>query len=294
MRQRAKTIQIFLPSGDPQGIRIAEITTRIMQVIEVPRSLLGEFAQMPESGQVGLYFLIGESEGTSASVYIGQTRNLQSRLVAHHREKEFWDKAMVVVSRTHSLLQTHVLFLEWYCIQKAREVERYSDLNGNAGSEPYTPAPLQADCLEMFDTASILLSTLGFPIFEPIARSTNAEDNLLFYCERGGIRGIGQYTPEGMVVLTGSTGRSALSSPLLGSATERRRVDLLRSGMYRVDGERIVVEKDHVFSSPSSAASFLTGNSSSGWEEWKDERGRTLDEVLRQDTNALPNATVKP
>jgi hypothetical protein len=26
-----KTIQIFLPGGDPQGIRIAEITTRIVQ-----------------------------------------------------------------------------------------------------------------------------------------------------------------------------------------------------------------------------------------------------------------------
>ena len=29
-----KTIQIFLPSGDPRGIRIAEVTTRIVQVVE--------------------------------------------------------------------------------------------------------------------------------------------------------------------------------------------------------------------------------------------------------------------
>ena len=28
-----KTIQIFLPGGDPRGIRVAEITTRIVQVI---------------------------------------------------------------------------------------------------------------------------------------------------------------------------------------------------------------------------------------------------------------------
>ncbi|MFN6331688.1 MAG: hypothetical protein ACK45A_07960 [Planctomyces sp.] len=34
---------MFLPSGDPQGIRMAEITTRIVQVIEVPRSLLDQF-----------------------------------------------------------------------------------------------------------------------------------------------------------------------------------------------------------------------------------------------------------
>ena len=40
MTATAKTIQIFLPGGDPRGIRVAEITTRIVQVIEVPRSLV--------------------------------------------------------------------------------------------------------------------------------------------------------------------------------------------------------------------------------------------------------------
>ena len=43
MTATPKTIQIFLPSGEPHGIRIAEITTRIVQVIEVPRSLLSSF-----------------------------------------------------------------------------------------------------------------------------------------------------------------------------------------------------------------------------------------------------------
>ena len=39
MNPTPKTIQIFLPGGDPRGIRIAEITTRILQVMEVPRRL---------------------------------------------------------------------------------------------------------------------------------------------------------------------------------------------------------------------------------------------------------------
>ena len=54
MTPTPKTIQIFLPGGDPRGIRIAEITTRILQVIEVPRSLLPTFLKMPQSGQVAL------------------------------------------------------------------------------------------------------------------------------------------------------------------------------------------------------------------------------------------------
>jgi len=54
MNPTPKTIQIFLPGGDLRGIRIAEITTRILQVIEIPRSLLTTFLKMPESGQVDL------------------------------------------------------------------------------------------------------------------------------------------------------------------------------------------------------------------------------------------------
>ncbi len=56
---RPQTIQIFLPSGDPRGMRVAEITTRIVRVIEVPRSQLGDFLRMPEAQQVGVYFFDG-------------------------------------------------------------------------------------------------------------------------------------------------------------------------------------------------------------------------------------------
>jgi hypothetical protein len=83
-----KTIQIFLPGGDPRGIRVAEVTTRIVQVLEVPRSLLGEFLKMPESGQVAVYFLFGESEdGAESKVYVGQTSDLRARLGTHNKEK---------------------------------------------------------------------------------------------------------------------------------------------------------------------------------------------------------------
>ena len=115
MNQTPKTIQIFLPGGDPQGIRVAEITTRILQVIEVPRKLLPDFFQMPESNQVGIYFLFGESEeGDEPIVYIGQTGDLCTRLATHNNKKDFWERALVVISRTNSMTQTHAVFLEWY------------------------------------------------------------------------------------------------------------------------------------------------------------------------------------
>jgi len=284
MSNTPKTIQIFLPGGDPQGIRIAEITTRIVQVIEVPRSLLSEFLKMPESERVALYFLVAESDdGTEKRVYIGQTGDLRNRLASHNKEKEFWERVLVLISRTNSLTQTHTLFLEWHSLQVSRKVGRYSDDNGNGGSKPYTPPPLEADCLEIFDSGKTLLATLGCPIFDPLAKTTaTAKEDDIFYCNSSGANARGLYTQEGFVVLKGSVGRKESVPSIVGTADERFRISLLNAGVMRADGETVIFDRDHLFRSPSMAAVALTGRTANGWLEWKSMDGKTLDELKRQ------------
>ena len=279
-----KTIQIFLPGGDPRGIRVAEITTRIVQVIEVPRSLLGEFMKMPESDQVALYFLFGEAEdGTEQKVYIGQTGDLRARLTKHNKEKEFWQRALVLISRTHSLTQTHALYLEWHCLQACRMAGRYADENGNGGSKPHTPAPLQADCMEIYDTGHSLLATLGFPIFDPVAKPAEAAPaGEKFFCRGSSTNGQGLYTQEGFVVLKGSVGRRENVPSIIGTAGERLRLRLVESGVMREVGDEVIFEKDHLFRSPSMAALALMGRTCNGWIDWKTADGKTLDAVKRQ------------
>ena len=277
-----KTIQIFLPGGDPRGIRVAEITTRIVQVIEVPRSLLQDFLKMPESQPVALYFLFGESEdGAEQKVYIGQTGDVRARLTDHNKKKEFWERALVLISRTNSLTQTHALFLEWYCLQAASKAGRYMNENGNSGSKPHTPPPLEADCLEIFETGRTLLATLGYPLFEPVAKAAERKDDV-FYCRSSGANGRGLYTQEGFVVLKGSVGRLENVPSLIGTAGERLRDRLLESGVMRADGDRVVFERDYLFKSPSMAALALMGRTCNGWVDWKTKEGKTLDEVKRQ------------
>lgn len=104
MNKRPRTIQIFLPSGDPAGIRIAEQTTSIIRLIEVPRSEMAEFVNMPESKQVGLYFLV--SGDNKEECYIGQSGEVGSRLMQHHKsETKDWERALVLVSLTNNLTQ---------------------------------------------------------------------------------------------------------------------------------------------------------------------------------------------
>ena len=57
-----KTIQIFLPDGNARSLRIAEITSRTIQVIQVPRSELKAVSQREEVQRVGVYFLVGEAD----------------------------------------------------------------------------------------------------------------------------------------------------------------------------------------------------------------------------------------
>ena len=286
MSANPKTIQIFLPGGDPRGIRVAEITTRIVQVIEVPRSLLSDFIKMPESDQVALYFLFGEAEdGTEQKVYIGQTGDLRARLTKHNKEKEFWQRALVLISRTHSLTQTHALYLEWHCLQASRKAGRYTDENGNNGSKPHTPAPLQADCMEIFETGHALLATLGFPVFDPVAKpAETAPADEVFFCKASSSNGRGLYTQEGFVVLKGSVGRRENVPSIVGTAGERLRVRLVESGVMREDGDAVIFEKDHLFRSPSMAALALMGRTCNGWIDWKTAAGKTLDMVKRQVT----------
>ena len=290
MNPTPKTIQIFLPGGDPRGIRIAEITTGIVQVIEVPRSLLQEFIKMPESGQVALYFLIGdEGDGTDPKVYVGQTGDLRTRLVSHNQKKDFWQRALVQISRTNSLTQTHTLFLEWYCLQAVRTAGRYTDQNGNSGSKPHTPAPLEADCQAIFETGRALLATLGYPLFDPVGVSgTSPTEEDVFTCTSAGISGRGLYTQEGFVVLKGSVGRKANVPSIVGTSDERFRNKLIEAGVMREVDDTVVFEKDHLFGSPSMALIALLGRTANGWKEWKGKNGATLDKLKRKAVKAEP------
>lgn len=292
-KSRPRTIQIYLPSGDPRGVRVAELTTSIVRVIEVPRALLDEFLAMPEAKQVGLYFLIGDDEDQDfPAAYIGQSGNVGGRIAEHHKQKEFWNRALVVVSLTNSLTQTHALFLEWCAIKHANEAGRYNVQNGNGGSKPHTPAPLEADCWEIFDTLRTLITTLGQPVLEPLVKSKDqAKSDDYFYCKSSSYDAVGQYTEEGLVVLKGSEARNKLTPGMVSTSLGKRRQALIDEGGMKLDGDVYVFQRDVLFKSPSGASDIVAGASTNGWILWKTKDGKTLDELKRQPSQASVNST---
>lgn len=302
----AKTIQIYLPTGNPRGLRVAEMTTRTVRLIEVPRIHIADFLSMPDAKQVGLYFLIGDTDSTDKPLlYIGQTGDLTQRLKSHHNGKDFWTRVFVMLSTNNTITQTHALYMEHKAIQIATDVGRYDLQNGNNGSKPHTPAPLQADCEELFHTLDILLSTLGQPIFEAIGIETpntkayqplipdtrqSPQDTpavvpdkqpMLFYCKAKDCDAQGYYDNDGFVLLKGSLFRKR-HTPSLGKWAVNKTRELLVNGkLVEHNNDSYRLTEDQLFKTPSGAAQAVTGRPTNGWVEWKNDSGQTLSDIYR-------------
>ena len=276
---QAKTIQIFLPTGEPRSIRVAEITTRIVQAVLIPRSNLSDAKPRAELDQVAVYMLFGESEVKAKPiVYVGQTEDVRTRLDTHNANKEFWQVAVLGISKTQSFTQAHIRYLEWLCIQKAKEAGRFSVENGQSPSKPFVTEPMEADLLDAFDTLSTLVSTLGYPVFDPLVKRDSREQ---FFLRGKDAEAVGELVEDGFVVRAGSYARVEIVPSAVDAVTPMRK-RLVEGGILVPENQQqLRFTEDHLFNTPSGAAAAVLGRTSNGWVEWKTQDGRELQELKR-------------
>lgn len=277
---RGKTIQIFLTDGTPRGIKLAEITSNIEQAIFIPRIKIEEASARPEVSRPGVYFLFGDGEETAKPIaYIGQSRNCLDRIKSHDQKKDFWNYAVLIISKTDSFTLTHIEYLEQLAINKAFEAKRFVLDNGVSPKKFKVPETLEADLLDNFDTIKILLSTLGFTIFEPIKQKVKGESTL--FCKGKEAFAEGEYQEDGFVVFKGSKANMILA-PTTHSASRNLRQKLIDDKILIEKEGVYVFQEDFLFTSPSSAAMQILARNANGWLEWKDKKGKTLDELKRK------------
>lgn len=278
---RGKTIQIFLTDGSPRGIKLAEITSNIDLAVFIPRNKINDAVGRQEVNEPGVYFLFGESDESSKPlVYIGQSRNCIDRIKKHDQKKDFWNHAVLIVSKTRNFTQAHIEYLEELAISMAYEAGRYKLDNGVSPRKIKVPETLEADLLDNFDTIKILLSTLGFPLFEGLGRKEKKSENRLF-CKGKNAKAEGEYVDDGLVVYKGSTSIVDFA-PTTSSGHLLLRKKLIESKVLEKHGDVCEFLEDYLFSTPSAAAAQIQGRHANGWIEWKDEKGRTLDELKRK------------
>lgn len=283
MSSRGKTIQVFLTDGSPRGIKTAEITSNIEQAIFIPRNKVKDAARIDsisaKINDAGIYFLFGEDDySTKPLVYIGQSRNCYDRVKNHDQNKDFWNHVVIVLSKTNSFTTTHIEYLEQLAIDKAIKANRYTLKNNINPNQLTVPAPLEADLLDNFDTIKILLSTLGFTLFELLKNEDRNNERL--FCRSREALGTGEYQEDGFVVFKGSTIKKVFA-PTTGESNKRLRNRLITEKILVEHNEQYIFSEDFIFNSPSAAASQVLGRNANGWKEWKSEGGITLNKLKR-------------
>jgi hypothetical protein len=132
------TIRIFVPDGDPEGVRIIDRMNWTGLGLVFPRVKWPETRGRPEFARTGVYVLVGY-EGEAAdlpTLYIGQADGVRNRIDSHFQAKEFWDWAAVFVSGNNGLNRAHVTWLEYALIRRAHEAGRSRLDNGNVPQGP--------------------------------------------------------------------------------------------------------------------------------------------------------------
>ena len=281
MTTLGKTIQIYLPEGNPRGVKIAEITSRTIQVVLAPRAHLEVAARRAELSNVGVYFLVGTAdEESSPLVYVGEAEDCLNRLRQHNKSKDFWQIALVCISRTQYFTKTHVKYLEWYAHQAISKAGRFRLENPTIPTCPHISESMEADLHDNFETLRILVSTLGHPLFDEIQKPEKKD---LLTCSGKDAMATGEYTEDGFVVFEGSTTNLEEAKSARGTWVSHMREALIKSGTLIKQDSVYRFTKNHIFTSPSAAAVAVLARHANGWTEWKYANGKTLDEVKRKD-----------
>lgn len=273
-----KKITLFLMNGQPEGQISCELSNWTGKAYRIPRSYIRQCSDKTDLNNAGVYILFGKSDDPEKEgrAYIGEADGVRQRLEQHLTQKDFWNDAIVFISKDNNLNKAHIKYLESKLYEIACETGRYKLENSNRPVRSSISEPDIAEMEEFIDNIKLLIGTLGFKIFEPlISRHNAARQEVLFIQTSRGADAQGISTPEGFVVLK----NSLVAAETTQSYTEnyKRIRDAMRANNTLVaEGKVLRLTKDMLFSSPSTAASVIMGRCANGLTEWKTKDGRIL------------------
>jgi hypothetical protein len=162
------TIRIFVPDGNPEGVRIIDRMNWTGSGIVFPRDQWTAVRQRTEFGKPGVYILVGQTEDDLPTIYVGQGDGVRDRIESHFANKEFWDWGIAFVSHGGSggLNRAHITWLEYALIERATKAKRSHLDNGNAPREPALSEAERADTQGFLKEILQILPLVGLRAFE--------------------------------------------------------------------------------------------------------------------------------
>ena len=280
LSQRPFFIRVFVPTGDPDGLRIVEKSNWPGVGVVFNRTNYKEAVNRAEFDKTGAYVLVGASDDSILpTIYVGEGDPVKARLNQHYGKKDFWDWAVFFVAKDDSLNKAHVQHLEARLLSLAR-VAKQCNLDNSQEPTPPTLSEAEIAFVESFPgDIPEHLPLLGTKVRED--QTTTEKPSQLLVIESKGVRATGYEDSKGFVVRKGSQLVKVETNTIHQYMSTLRR-DLLTQGVIVDQGQYYLFAQDQVFGSPSTAAGVILGRTANGRIEWKTPEGRTLKQIQEE------------
>jgi hypothetical protein len=273
----AQALQILIPSGKPNGVKLIKVSGWDGLCYIVPRQALNELSVDSDVNDPGLYFLFGKDESSDNQLaYIGESENFFTRIISHNAKKDFWDEAIVF---TGELNKAHVKYLEHKAVELAKQTGRMQLANATTPPENKLSEYDMIGVELFFSHVQFILEAFGYDIFKTIEESASGGE--LYYLKGKGFDATAKLLDNGgMVVYAGSLASTSETNSFGGWARTARQ-QFLDEGTLLKDGESYRFTRNVTFRKPSAAAAAVAARSINGWTAWRDGDRNTLDENIR-------------
>ncbi|MDP1646200.1 MAG: GIY-YIG nuclease family protein [Thiobacillus sp.] len=293
----ATQLTMFLPGGDPSGIRIAEIGGASIKAYAFHKSLYGQVLQKygDQISRPGVYVLYGEDGQMQNIAYIGESEDVRTRLNFHMSDdkgkgsKEYWLDTIVLVSSDDYLTKAHVRFAEAKLMVDASnnplwKLANTKLTNGAKQTKvPKLPIAAESTMLRFVRDTHTLTRALGCSLFKPtigkqITQSPNldqsSKDSPEFrFSGKGFDAKAVESGQSGEWIVRKHSAAKVTEADSLSPGIKKLREQLKDNGVLVESNGVLVFQEDCAFRSPSAAAGVVCGSPTSGRTAWKLENG---------------------
>ena len=273
-----KTIKIFLIDGDPNGRMSCELSNWSGKAYKIPRIKIKDCTDRDDLKSTGVYLLFGKNDEGKDQVYIGEAESILKRLNQQLTQKDFWNEAIVFISKDENLNKAHIKYLENRLHDIAKSANRYNVDNSIIPTQSSISESDRAEMEEFIEYIKMLVNTLGHKVFDEKREFKPKQKQETFFIKSArGADGQGEPTSDGFVVFKNSKAAATIVNSMTPSFITYRQ-KLINENILVDKGEYFEFADDYIFSSPSTAAVMVMGRNANGLTEWKNKDGKTLKE----------------
>jgi predicted GIY-YIG superfamily endonuclease len=285
----ARTIITYLTDWTVEWIKTIQFSNRLIKWLIIPRKdVTVAVKTRSEIEGSWIYFLFGENEKWENSCYIGQAKNLSSRIQQHSKDtwKDFRNTVLCFTHTDWTLDKTDINYLEREIISIAKKAKRYEITNWTDWNKGLMREHRISDMQDFIEDAKILLNSLWLPVLQELI--TNNEkwstiESLYYLISRWSNAKWTFSTNGNFVVLEDSILSDNEIIPYQRDLwnLEKRRNILKEEGII-INNK---FTKNYEFKTPTAACNIISWGNLNWRLEWKDSNWKTLDENIRKTTN---------